>query len=207
MKIETSQITKLVLSDLGDYKLDPVTVILEDIGPHQLAQESNRGKVIIECYGQSWTAYWGNMSKLSVSQFIQGTDDEYLIGCLAPGLCRTRFSGPALTTLARKVIIQRRRGRDCDLDALNAKDARRLYKASENFRHAESTDQAFAHNGTLVQDVFGIECWFYVCRAVEPNPDYDYLRRIVNAVRDGLAQLEGVANRVRNETSQSAQDE
>ncbi len=52
MKIETSTVTKLTITEVA--RLDPITVILEDIEPR-------KGKIIIECYGKSWSSYWGGL--------------------------------------------------------------------------------------------------------------------------------------------------
>jgi hypothetical protein len=62
MKIETSKVTKIRITDLIDseFKLDPITVILEDLGP-------SKGKILIECYGQSWAAYW-RLTKMTISR-------------------------------------------------------------------------------------------------------------------------------------------
>lgn len=69
MKIECTQVTKLVLSELD--RLDPVAVIAEDIGPRQ-------GKITITCYGKSWTAYWGGMGNSTISDFFCSCDEHYI---------------------------------------------------------------------------------------------------------------------------------
>jgi len=74
MKTTTSQVTKLVLTDLD--RLDPVSVITEDFG-------SERGKIIIECYGKAWTAYWGSMGCNSVAIFFYESNEHYLAGKLS----------------------------------------------------------------------------------------------------------------------------
>lgn len=35
-------------------KLDPVTVVLQDLGP-------GCGRLMVECWGSAWSAYWGGM--------------------------------------------------------------------------------------------------------------------------------------------------
>lgn len=69
MKVETSQIKKLKIT--GIERLDPVSVIFEDFGPGQ-------GKIIIECYGKAWSAYWGGMGDRTISEFFCSCDDGYL---------------------------------------------------------------------------------------------------------------------------------
>ena len=69
MRIESTQVTKLVLSELD--RLDPVTVIAEDIGPRQ-------GKITITCYGKAWTAYWGGMGDCTIKKFFCSCDEHYI---------------------------------------------------------------------------------------------------------------------------------
>lgn len=196
MKIERSLVTKLVLRDLSEYRLDPVTVLLEDLGATPVPLDdkpdyiSRKGKVIIECYGKSWTAYWGGMGDCSVSQFIQGCDDAYLVNCLDRSISSSRFTGAALVDKARAVIIERRRGRSLNNHSLNREEARRLYDEASDFAGADNLDQAYACNGGLLHALFGDEWWQEACRATEENPDYQYLTRIVRAVRDGLRQAQ-----------------
>ena len=48
MKLETSTVTKLQLTELNN--LDPISVILENYEP-------GKGKIIIECCGKSWSSF------------------------------------------------------------------------------------------------------------------------------------------------------
>lgn len=196
MKVERSLVTKIMLSDLREYHLDPVTVLLEDLGATAIPLESKpgnisrQGKVIIECYGKSWSAYWGGMGDCTVSEFIQSCDDAYLVNCLDRGISSTRFTGAALVDKARAVIIERRRGRSLNYDSLERDPARRLYDDALRFTGALSLDQAYAYNGDLLVALFGEEWWHEASRATEANPAYQYLTRIVRAVRDGLQQAQ-----------------
>ncbi len=192
MKVESTQVTKLLISDLmGEpHKLDPVTVILEDYAP-------GKGRIIIECYGKSWSSYWGAMGKESIAQFFSTCSADYLIGNLDPQLQAGRFSGDALVDLARKTIISRRtdwRGRDRSFTCLDKEDCRRLYDQSEELGWHGSIDQAITLDFELLKEVFDTnEPWHDVADATKPNPDYLYLERIVSAVQQALRQLEAPA--------------
>ncbi len=192
MKIETTQVTKLLISDLmaEPQKLDPVTVILEDHAP-------GKGRIIIECYGKSWSSYWGAMGKETIAQFFATCSADYLIGNLDPQLQSGRFSGEALVELARKTIISRRadwRGRDRSFTYLEKEECRRLYDKADELRGHDSIDQAITWDFELLQEVFDTtEPWHFVADATEPNPDYLYLERIVGAVQQALLQLEAPA--------------
>lgn len=74
MNIETSQVTKLSLTDL--HRLDPVAVIAEDI-------KKGHGKITITCYGKAWTYYWGGMGLLNIRDFFVSCDESYLTGKLS----------------------------------------------------------------------------------------------------------------------------
>lgn len=74
MRIETTTITKKTLHDLD--RLDPVTMILEDLG-------SGRGKLTVSCYDKSWHAYWGAMGSETIAQFVHTADVHYIAGKLS----------------------------------------------------------------------------------------------------------------------------
>lgn len=57
--------------------LDPVRVVLQDVAPGQ-------GRIIIECYGEAWSAYWGAMGDQCVAAFIAKADSDYLMRRLWP---------------------------------------------------------------------------------------------------------------------------
>lgn len=194
MRFERSKVVKLVLSDLSEYRLDPVTVYLEDQAASQCQgteEISRRGAVVIECYGQSWSARWGSMGDRTTAQFIRQVSTEYIVNCLERGICSTRFSGPALVGKARAVVIERRRGRSLDHESLNRDEARQLFDAAEDFAENESLEQAYGQNGALLHAIFGEEWWHEASRATEASPAYGYLTRIVQAVKEGLQLVEG----------------
>ncbi len=59
----------LVIEDVK--ALDPVTLILRD--------EDGKGKVIAECYGESWSTYFGGVGGgKSLIQFLSGLNSGYL---------------------------------------------------------------------------------------------------------------------------------
>jgi hypothetical protein len=197
MKTETTQITKLLISDLmGEpHKLDPVTVILEDTGHRLIPMDgkdytTRQGKIIIECYGKSWSAYWGGMGDRTVAQFFSDEHSDYLIGSLAPSLSPSRFSGGALLDMAKRVVLDCRRGRTAHHHpfSLDKEDARRLFdRIVDELRSIEREDHCWNHSD-LLSELFGDEWWYNAGEATEPNPNYQYLQRIVLAVQLGLRQ-------------------
>ncbi|EOK5395676.1 hypothetical protein ACM6SP_004149 [Pseudomonas aeruginosa] len=197
MKTETTQITKLLISDLmGEpHRLDPVTVILEDTG-HRVIQmdgkcyTTRQGKIIVECYGKSWSAYWGGMGDRTVAQFFSDEHSEYLIGSLAPSLRGSRFSGEALVKMAKRVVLDCRRGRTANHHpySMDKEEARKLFdRIEDELRSVEREDHCWNHTD-LLSELFSDEWWHAAGDATEPNPDYQYLQRIVLAVQAGLRQ-------------------
>ena len=193
LKVASTQVTKLVFSELHAYPLDPVTVYLEDSDPSNLAGGSNQCSVVIECYGKSWAARWGSIGNRTVSKLIQSSEPSYLAGCLAPTLPTSRFSGRVLCRMARAKVIGRRRQRLGSVGHLTREAARGLYDAASDLGFSDNIDQAMAHHGDLLAEFFGPEWWHEAPTATEPNPDYAYLCRVIHAVRDGLAIHDGTA--------------
>ncbi len=74
LKKELSEVEVLRISNHP--LLDPITVVFFDYG-------RNSGKIIVECYGSAWSAYWGAMGT-SIFEFISNADAEYLTGKLLP---------------------------------------------------------------------------------------------------------------------------
>lgn len=188
MKIETSTVTKLVISDLinSEFRLDPVTVYAEDLGPRQ-------GKIIIECYGKSWSAYWGGCGEQGVIAFFRSCNTDYLVNCLDRGIEASKYDPSQAGDELRKIVLKRRRrasnwrvhrGSEWDLDPLDKKDARRMWY---EIHEAHFSDDP-AGNYDLYQKIYGMEEW-WLCIPQSPNPDYQYLCRIVDAVRAAFTQL------------------
>lgn len=73
------QTTAFEITELSSLRLDPIRVHLHDFGP-------GKGRITIECYGQSWSACWGAMGEdRTVGQFFQLCDSDYLIQNLTQG--------------------------------------------------------------------------------------------------------------------------
>lgn len=77
----------------GAPALDPILVITQEWDPGQ-------GRIIIECYGQAWSAYWGAMGSQDLASFVAGADVAYLAERLAPG---RRLTKPEVGYLTRIV--------------------------------------------------------------------------------------------------------
>nr|WP_225902771.1 hypothetical protein [Morganella morganii] len=76
MKVEQSQVTKLIITDVPRH--DHIHVYLEDYGDY-------RGRITVTEYGSSWSCFWGSMG-CSLVEFILDISNAYWIGKLAPQL-------------------------------------------------------------------------------------------------------------------------
>lgn len=75
MKTEPTSVVALRISDAP--ALDPILVLMQDIGPGQ-------GRLIIECYSVAWATYWGGMGDRSVKEFVRSCDSDYIANRMWP---------------------------------------------------------------------------------------------------------------------------
>lgn len=96
LSTSTKRVPMIVIE--GVDALDPVRVILEDIGP-------GKGRMIIVCFDAAWTGYWGAMGDRSIAQFVESCDEEYLAGNFlsASGLSRARQHRTYLIRILRAI--------------------------------------------------------------------------------------------------------
>ncbi len=83
----------------GIDKLDPVSVYVTNYEP-------GKGKVVIECYSQSWACYWGGMSGKSIEEFLVSSENDYLLDKLINGsVYQTDFDEIQKRALAKGAYI------------------------------------------------------------------------------------------------------
>lgn len=177
MKIEPNQITEIRISDIksgdGEFgKLDPISVVLKNYRP-------GVGKITIECFGKAWSAGWGGMSGQSVEQFFAESNPHYLIGNLAGGISSTQREGcPDWKSIYNAQIDEN----------IAAADREEL---KEQVEHLELLCDLDPEHSTEARDllvkVSRMQEWWELWPK-EDNPDYFYLKRIVQAVQAGLKQ-------------------
>jgi hypothetical protein len=78
MRVESVSTEVQALRIFDAPKLDPVFVVLHDAG-------AGCGRLVIECYGRAWSAWWGAMGDRRLRQFITDCGADYLVARLAPG--------------------------------------------------------------------------------------------------------------------------
>lgn len=78
MRVESAKVEAFTIyDDDGARRLDPVLVILQDLGGGQ-------GRIVLECYGEAWSAYWGAMGNRNIKEFFATTSVDYLVNRLWP---------------------------------------------------------------------------------------------------------------------------
>ena len=175
LQVDRSTVTKRVIT--GAPNLDPITVFLEDLAPC-------KGKITVSCWGKSWTAYWGGMwDGLNIGQFFCELNTSYIIGYFDQAMRSRQFSGDALANKAQTALLKDRRHGHLDQE-----EARELFDEAEDIREATSIDYLAGAHYPLMRKLFGDEWWHLANDATEPNPDYDYLERIIQAVQQALRQ-------------------
>ena len=163
MNIQHGKIDKILITNVPH--LDPISVFLEDCG-------AGRGQVTIECFGKAWSYFWGGIGGKSIGEFFYSCDNHYLRGKFAPELKSTIRDEDGLPNHAKKHILSRRRE-----DSISKETARKLYDLAENLCR---------DNENAMYDIYGDEWWDYEPTVV--NPEWEYLGRILDAVKDGVNQ-------------------
>lgn len=175
MKLEVSSVTKLRLTELE--KLDPVTVILEDMGP-------GRGKIIIEHFGKSWASFWPAIGGRNIAQFFVSCNQDYLAGNLAGGIRDKVDDEDAVEVACKQAILRVRRQRPEDLSAV---DARLLWDDDIGLEELQNGHWFASHEHDLCELLF--ECDFHNWDIPQkPNPQYERLCLLITTVQEGLRQ-------------------
>lgn len=169
MKIEETQVTRLKITEVE--RLDPVTVFLEDF-------EAGRGKITIECYGKSWSTFWGGMGTRTISEFFCSCDNHYISKNLSPETKCSVTDYDRIPDYLRKHIIYLRREADITKEA-----ARALW---DEVKYATIEENAIncGQQQELI-DVLGNDWWEFTLPQ-QPNHEWEYLCRIIDAVKAGI---------------------
>ena len=165
MKVEKSDVLAFTISDVE--RLDPVRVMIENYEP-------GKGRITITCFGKAWTGAWFAMGGDTVQEFIKRVSNEYLIGYFDPQLQSTvDDDNDANLEFVKGEIIKLRRQQEIDADDVKASCCNYLV-------------------GDKLLGLLGDDPWYAKWPSV-PNHHYQYLERIIDAVRGGLAELERAA--------------
>lgn len=170
MQVKRTTVEKIRIEGINEsHRLDPVEVIIENFG-------EGSGKILISCWGESWTGYWGSMGG-TVEEFFQRVGNDYLIDkmsdyqAMEPDVDR---DGEYLKSL---VIKERRSGNITRTQANNAWHYIEIFSPD---RHA----LCYGRTPEDLELIEGIcEPWHLDWPQVESRK-YAYLSRILDVVRE-----------------------
>lgn len=201
MKIEDTLIRQVKITDVQG--LDPIRVMIEEY-------DRGQAKVIIECYGQSWSSYWGSMGG-DLVEFFTRTNVDYLSNCFDRGLRNRDLEVDTSAMLdqfkkaMRESILDRRKDGCIDKD-----DAATLWEQCNNLDQHDLDEMRPDHqyDNWKIQDThymcettwkrfFGsfeddLSCWVddHVTEVYLPNHAWDYLTKIVSVVKVAITGIE-----------------
>lgn len=181
MKVTTETVKRITITGAsrapGLGMLDPIRVMIDNIEP-------GKGRITIECYGKSWSSYWGAMGeKNTVEDFVQKCDVDYVVNCLSRGIQSEIFSAEVLDKHAKRTIIERRRGKSLDYESMYKEEARELWDKVEWHDFGGSP---FRQDNGLMVSLFGSDWYSVTAACVAPNPRYTYLCDIVATIQKAL---------------------
>lgn len=170
MKVTQSQVQKIRIEGIEQsHSLDPIEVIIENYGGGQ-------GKILISCWGESWTGFWGSMGG-TIEQFFQHVSNDYLIEKMS----NYRATEPDLegdcNYLLKLVLEGRRRG---DLEKEEA-------RAAFEYLSAFYIDREIVMNCQTPEElrcIEGMDEPWYLDWPKKENSKYAYLSRILDVVRE-----------------------
>lgn len=151
--------------------LDPINVIFEDGAP-------GYGKTTIEVFGECWAYSWAGLADRKMEQFFRECGFDYLVRKFAGSMSSEVEAHDGVQALLRLEIIEMRK----ELSLTKGK-ARELYDDVASVPDDAGSDY-LGHSSFPVHEVLGDEWWY--CLPKEPNPSYQYLERVIKAVRDEL---------------------
>lgn len=171
MEIKRTAVEKIRIEGINEsHNLDPVEVIIENHGEGQ-------GKIIITCYGQSWTGYWGAMG-CTVEEFFQVCNNDYLIGKMAGFPHKIPDEDGDQDYLRSLVLVARRRK---DISKEEARDIWDQISLRNMDRHYVCGDRYLPRGMDEIEGM--CEPW-HLDWPRKVNPEYEYLGRILDLVRE-----------------------
>lgn len=178
MKVEKSDVLALTITDVE--RLDPVRVMIENYEP-------GKGRITITCFGKAWTGAWFAMGGDTVQAFIKRVSNDYLIGYFDPQLQSTvDDDNDANLAFVKGEIIRLRREQEID-----GNEARAMWDEAVDADDVKASCCNYLVGDKLL-NLLGDDPWYAKWPSV-PNHHYQYLERIIDAVRGGLAELERAA--------------
>lgn len=177
MSIAVEKMDVLAFTVTGAERLDPVRVMIENYEP-------GKGRITITCFGKAWTGAWFAMGGDTVQKFMKRVSNEYLIGYFDPQLQSTvDDDNDANLTFVKGEIIKLRREQE-----ISYEEARLMWDEAEGADDVKASCCNYLVGDKLL-NLLGDDP-LYAGWPMVPNHEYQYLERILNAVRAGLNEME-----------------
>lgn len=96
MRVEDSKVEALTIYEAE--RLDPILVMMQDFG-------GGRGRLIVECWGEAWSSYWGAMGDdTGLKKFVVGCHPDYIVNRMwGPNHKRAKHGPAYLARIIRAV--------------------------------------------------------------------------------------------------------
>lgn len=173
VKASTDSVLKLTIKPANDS--DWLQVYLEDFGKSDIGRHA--GRLVLVVGGEAYTHYWSHMSTPLI-EFIQNASCGYLIMKLTSGELNEQIhaTGDEMIAELVKEIFEQRRD-----DGISKEAARELYDDVQLADWEQPTDE---HE--LLEQIYGCDWW--ECIPKVDNPEYDHLFKVIDLLKQGLAQ-------------------
>lgn len=187
VKVERSQVAKLRITDVDG--LDPIDLFIDEVS-------ATSGAITVNCFGQSWTAFWPAVGERGIVEFFKSCDNEYIIGYLDSDINRHTEDWDAYKEMLKSNCKEfGGEHQEAILDAIEDMDEERLAFELE-MAHEDDFDclDILMDSGELqyavdvLPDDLEIESLFKPDDKIprKEHHKYAYLSKIVNAVKQAL---------------------
>lgn len=170
MQVKRSTVEKIRIEGVErSHSLDPVEVIIENYG-------EGAGKILISCWGESWTGYWGSMGG-TLEEFFQRVSNDYLIDKMADYRAEVPDTDNDGQFLCAEIAKQRRWG------ILDKDQARAAF---DYVRYCNPDRNSLCNSRTPdeLMCLEGIDEPWFLDWPKKTNHKYEYLSRILDLVRE-----------------------
>ena len=166
MNITESTIKKLTIFNIEYF--NDITFIIEDI-------PINKGRIIIEVFGEAWSAYWNNMGCDSIKDFILSSSSDYIINSLDAKLKREEDDYSNIGEWLTCELLSLRHANEI------TKDRAREYYNIINTEHVNNETWVKETGFEMVHNIMGDEFWYRLPK--RDNHHYDYMSTIVDNIK------------------------
>lgn len=176
MKVTETKVQSLEITEVE--RLDPIRVMAENY-------EAGQGRITITCYGKAWTSAWFAMGGDTVQAFFIRVSNDYLIDNFAPNMSsEVDDDNDANLEFVKAEICKLRRSGE-----IGHAKARDMWESAECSGNVKEDCCSWIH-ASVLNELLGDDP-YYVKWPTVPNHEYQYLERILDAVREALKQVGG----------------